>query len=90
MAHKKTFKSTSALLEGMGLSSTARAAMEQHIAEHSIAQKLTVYRAKAGLARKELAQKMGVSERTVAHIGTGRPEWGAEYGKQYFIITWEA
>lgn len=22
-------------------------------------------------------------------IGTGRPEWGAEYGKQYFIITWE-
>lgn len=23
-------------------------------------------------------------------IGTGRPEWGAEYGKQYFIITWEA
>ena len=23
-------------------------------------------------------------------IGTGRHEWGAEYGKQYFIITWEA
>ena len=23
-------------------------------------------------------------------IGTGRPEWGAEPGKQYFIITWEA
>ena len=23
-------------------------------------------------------------------IDTGRPEWGAEYGKQYFIITWEA
>lgn len=23
-------------------------------------------------------------------IGTGKPEWGAEYGKQYFIITWEA
>jgi hypothetical protein len=23
-------------------------------------------------------------------IGTGRPEWGAEHGKQYFIITWEA
>ena len=23
-------------------------------------------------------------------IGTGRTEWGAEYGKQYFVITWEA
>lgn len=22
-------------------------------------------------------------------IGTGRTEWGAEPGKQYFIITWE-
>ncbi len=22
-------------------------------------------------------------------IGTGRTEWGAEYGKQYFVITWE-
>ena len=21
-------------------------------------------------------------------IGTGRPEWGAEHGKQYFVITW--
>lgn len=23
------------------------------------------------------------------HIGKGRPEWGAEPGKKYFIITWE-
>lgn len=23
-------------------------------------------------------------------IGTGRPEWGAEPGKIYFVITWEA
>ena len=23
-------------------------------------------------------------------IGTGRPEWGAEHGKQYFVISWEA
>lgn len=23
-------------------------------------------------------------------IGTGRPEWGAEPGKLYFVITWEA
>ena len=23
-------------------------------------------------------------------IGTGRTEWGAETGKQYFVITWEA
>lgn len=22
-------------------------------------------------------------------IGTGRPEWGAEPNKQYFVITWE-
>ena len=24
------------------------------------------------------------------YIGTGKPEWGAEPGKQYFVITWEA
>lgn len=23
------------------------------------------------------------------HVGTGRPEWGAEPGKPYFVITWE-
>ena len=23
-------------------------------------------------------------------IGTGRHEWGAELGKMYFVITWEA
>ena len=23
-------------------------------------------------------------------IGQGRPEWGAEPGKMYFVITWEA
>ena len=23
-------------------------------------------------------------------IGTGKPEWGAEPGKKYFVITWEA
>lgn len=22
-------------------------------------------------------------------IGTGRPEWGAEPGKMYFVITWD-
>lgn len=22
-------------------------------------------------------------------IGTGRPEWGAEEGKKYFVITWD-
>lgn len=22
-------------------------------------------------------------------IGEGRPEWGAEHGKTYFVITWE-
>ena len=22
-------------------------------------------------------------------IGQGRPEWGAERGKNYFVITWE-
>lgn len=21
-------------------------------------------------------------------VGTGRPEWGAEHGKLYFVITW--
>lgn len=24
------------------------------------------------------------------YIGKGRPEWGAEPGKNYFVITWEA
>lgn len=24
------------------------------------------------------------------HVGTGHPEWGAEPGKIYFVITWEA
>ena len=23
-------------------------------------------------------------------IGTGKPEWGAEPGKRYFVISWEA
>ena len=23
------------------------------------------------------------------HIGSGKPEWGAEPGKIYFVITWE-
>lgn len=23
------------------------------------------------------------------HIGKGKPEWGAEPGKNYFVITWE-
>lgn len=22
-------------------------------------------------------------------IGTGRPEWGAETGKRYYVITWD-
>ena len=22
-------------------------------------------------------------------VGTGRPEWGAEYGKLYFVISWD-
>jgi hypothetical protein len=22
-------------------------------------------------------------------VGTGRPEWGAEHGKLYFVISWE-
>ena len=24
------------------------------------------------------------------HIGTGKPEWGAEPGKTYFVIRWES
>ena len=26
----------------------------------------------------------------LVRVGTGRPEWGAEPGKLYFVITWEA
>ena len=28
--------------------------------------------------------------KTRIRIGTGRPEWGEDPGKQYFKITWEA
>lgn len=30
------------------------------------------------------------TENQKIRIGTGRPEWGAEPGKQYFVISWEA
>lgn len=39
--------------------------------------------------------KAGDTERRLAfknpkiRIGTGRPEWGAEPGKLYFVITWK-
>lgn len=39
--------------------------------------------------------KAGDKERRITfnnpkiRIGTGRPEWGAEKGKKYFVITWD-
>lgn len=27
--------------------------------------------------------------RLKSRIGTGKPEWGAENGKLYFVISWE-
>ena len=41
------------------------------------------------------SEKAGDTERRLVfknpkiRIGTGRPEWGAERGKNYFVITWE-
>ena len=29
------------------------------------------------------------AEKPKIRIGQGRPEWGAEHGKNYFVITWE-
>lgn len=64
MAKERTYKSIKELLPDAGASRAVDAA----IRARSISQALTVYRAKANLTQKELAAKMGVTERAVARI----------------------
>ena len=42
-----------------------------------------------GYTKADDAERRLVFKNPKIRIGTGRPEWGAEPGKTYFIITWE-
>lgn len=68
MARERTFKSVTELLKGMGLSRKTVNAVEDKIEQSTIAQELIARRTKANLTRKELAKRMGVSEKAVARI----------------------
>lgn len=68
MARERTFKSVTELLKGMGLSRKTVNAVEDKIEQSTIARELVVRRTKANLTQKELAKRMGVSERTIARI----------------------
>ena len=43
-----------------------------------------------GYPKADDAERRLVFKNPRIRIGEGKPEWGAEPGKQYFIITWEA
>lgn len=68
MARERTFKSVTELLKGMGLTKKTVNAVEDKIEQSTIAKELIIRRTLANLTQKELADKMGVSERTVARI----------------------
>lgn len=68
MARERTFKSVKELLKGMGLTKKTVNAVEDKIEQSTIARELFVRRTKANLTQKELADKMGVSEKAVARI----------------------
>lgn len=42
-----------------------------------------------GYPRKEDTSRRMTFQSPHIRIGTGRPEWGAENGKKYFVISWE-
>lgn len=42
-----------------------------------------------GYPRKDDVTRRLVFKNPKIRIGTGKPEWGAQPGKTYFIITWE-
>lgn len=42
-----------------------------------------------GYPRKEDTSRRMTFQNPKIRIGTGRPEWGAEKGKKYFVINWE-
>ena len=43
-----------------------------------------------GYPKAEDTRRRLVLKNPKIRIGTGYPEWGAEPGNQYFVITWEA
>lgn len=43
-----------------------------------------------GYPKADNTERRLTSKNPKIRIGTGNPEWGAEPGKQYFVITWEA
>lgn len=43
-----------------------------------------------GYPKKDDASRHLVFKNPRFRIGEGRPEWGAEPGKKYFVITWDA
>lgn len=42
-----------------------------------------------GYPKKDDAERRLTFKNPKIRIGTGRPEWGAEPGKLYFVITWK-
>lgn len=42
-----------------------------------------------GYPKADDTERRLVFKNTKIRIGTGKPEWGAEPGKNYFVITWE-
>ena len=68
MARERTFKSVTELLKGIGISKDTAKSVEENIKNNTIAQELIARRTLANLTQKELADKMGVSEKAVARI----------------------
>ena len=68
MARDRTFKSVKELLKGIGIYKDTAKSVEDNIKKNTIARELVVRRTKANLTQKELADKMGVSEKAVARI----------------------
>ena len=68
MARERTFKSVKELLKGIGISKYTAKSVEDNIKKNMIAQELITRRTLANLTQKELADKMGVSEKAVARI----------------------
>ena len=42
-----------------------------------------------GYPKKTDMERRLVFKNPKIRIGTGRPEWGAEPGKMYFVISWD-
>ena len=68
MARERTFKSVTELLKGIGISKDTAKSVEENIKKNTIAQELITRRTLANLTQKELAKRMGVSEKAVARI----------------------